>query len=130
MLTTAITLITGALALYTAGVWAERRKGTITWTHAGLFAAGLFFDTSGTWVMSRIAAGGGPEATGAAGILTQVMAITGLAAIVLMAVHLVWAVVVLWRDRPAERLVFHRFSIAVWGVWLLPYFTGMASAML
>lgn len=38
--------------------------------------------------------------------------------------------VVLLRDREAERLSFHRFSVAVWGLWLLPYVTGALGAAL
>lgn len=50
-------------------------------------------------------------------------------AIVLTAVHLVWAVVVVLRDRPSEKAGFHRFSIVVWSIWLIPHFTGAIGAM-
>lgn len=55
MLATAIILITAALGLYSAGVWAERRAGRLSWGHAGLFGAGLAFDASGTFLMTRLA---------------------------------------------------------------------------
>jgi uncharacterized repeat protein (TIGR03987 family) len=57
------------------------------------------------------------------------MAVTGTLAILLMAVHLAWAVVVLVRNRPQEKAVFHRFSIVVWAIWLLPYIAGAVGAM-
>ena len=129
MLSSAIVLITLALLLYTVGVWAERRHGTLTWAHAAFFALGLTFDVSGTWIMSRIAAAGGLNTSGAAGVLNQIMAITGTAALVIMAVHLLWAVVVLVRNRPHEREVFHSFSVGVWAFWLIPYVTGMIGSM-
>ena len=46
-----------------------------------------------------------------------------------MAVHLMWAVVVLVRNREREKLTFHTFSLAVWVVWLASYIIGAASAM-
>ncbi len=130
MLIPAIVLIAGALVAYTAGVWSERRSGTLHWWHAGLFGLGLTLDASGTWVMSRIADAGGLATDGTAGVLNQIMAVTGALALALMALHLLWAVVVLVRDRAAEKRTFHRFSLAVWGLWLLPYVTGMLGSML
>ena len=38
-------------------------------------------------------------------------------------------VVVLIRNREHEKQTFHRFSIAVWVLWLIPYIIGAASAM-
>jgi uncharacterized repeat protein (TIGR03987 family) len=57
------------------------------------------------------------------------MAVSGTIAIALMAIHLSWAVVVLIRNREQEKQTFHRFSIAVWILWLIPYVIGAASAM-
>jgi len=37
---------------------------------------------------------------------------------------------VLIRDREAERLTFHRFSLAVWALWLIPYITGALGSAL
>lgn len=131
MLIAAIVLISLALLAYTAGVWAERLSGGLRRFHALLFGAGLAFDASGTWLMSLIAQRGTHEATTAAGgVLIDVMALTGLIALVLMAVHFAWALVVLVRDRPHELATFHRLSVFVWAVWLVPYFTGMVGAML
>lgn len=125
VLITAIVLITAALIFYSTGVWSERRAGRLRWGHVGLFAAGLAFDAAGTTLMAMIAAGSDRSRTGgAAGVLNGVMAFTGAAALALMAVHLVWAVVVLVRNRESERLAFHRFSLGVWGLWLLPYVAG------
>lgn len=130
MMIAAIVLITAALVLYTAGVWAERRSGVLRPAHVALFAAGLACDASGTFLMSRIAQAGTYETSGAASVLTTLMAVTGGLALVLMAVHLGWAIAVLWRGSPAARGTFHTFSVGVWALWLVPYFTGMASAMI
>lgn len=128
MLVPAIVIITAALVFYSVGVWAERIQRTLEWWHAGMFALGLACDATGTLLMTRIAAD--QQAAGieqsAAGAL---MAWTGTLAIALMAVHLVWAVVVLVRGRENEKRVFHRFSLVVWAIWLVPYVAGAMSAM-
>jgi len=131
MLMAAIALISSALVLYTSGVWGEHRAGTLKPRHAVLFGAGLLADVSGTFTMSRIAtAGTMPPADATAAVLTSVMAVTGAAALALMAIHLAWAIVVLVRNKPSERAVFHRFSLVVWAIWLVPYVTGMVGSML
>ena len=130
MLAIAIILISLALAFYTIGVWAERRQGTLRWWHVAAFGAGLVADISGTAAMNALANGGAPSGVDANSVLTQTMAVTGLIALILMALHLGWAIVTMIRNRPAEKHAFHRFSIAVWAIWLVPYFTGMAAAML
>lgn len=126
MLIAAIVLITLALIFYTAGVWTEHRAGTLRPGHVALFVTGLVFDTAGTTVMSIIARSGTVPDTA----LNQVMEVTGLLALILMAVHAVWAVVTLIRRRPRELAVFHRFSLVVWAIWLVPYITGMLGSML
>lgn len=129
MLIFAIVLISAALALYTAGVWGERRSGTLLVRHVVLFASGFICDASGTAFMTRIAETGTYAADGIASVLTTLMSITGGLALGLMGIHLAWAIVVMIKGSPAARRVFHRFSIVVWAIWLVPYFTGMASAM-
>lgn len=131
MLVSAIVLITSALFLYTAGVWSERRAGRLRWGQVALFGAGLVFDATGTALMSLISAGSGStRPAGVAGDLNAVMAVTGTVALALMAVHVAWAVAVLIRNRETERLAFHRLSVAVWGLWLLPYITGALGSAL
>ena len=57
-------------------------------------------------------------------------AITGALAIVLMLSHAIWAGVVLRGNREKALLSFHKFSTTVWLIWLVPFITGMAGAML
>ncbi len=128
MLIAAIVIITLALVFYSIGVWAERIQRTLRWWHAAFFALGLAADSTGTFLMSQIA--GDRRAAGVvAGPLDTLMSWTGLAAIILMAIHLLWAVIVLIRNREHEKAVFHRFSIVVWAIWLIPYIAGAAAAM-
>lgn len=122
MLTVAIIAMTTALISYTIGVWGEKRAGTIKPFHLAAFWFGLICDTTGTEMMRRIAeAGGTPGGVG-------LHAILGGLALVLMGVHAVWATVTYLRQNPATLHTFHRFSIGVWSLWLLPYVGGLVLA--
>lgn len=123
----AILAITAALILYSIGVWAERIQRTLRPWHVVMFLAGLACDTTGTVLMGRISSSG---ASTQAGPLTSLMMVTGAIALILMLVHALWAIVTLVRNRPAELATFHRFSIIVWAIWLVPYIAGALGGML
>jgi len=128
MLIPAIVLITAALVFYTIGVWSEHRQRVLKWWHTAFFALGLACDASGTYFMSQLSGSGTAESTGLASVLTTIMVITGALALVLMALHLIWAVIVLLRKRDAELKRFHKLSLIVWAIWLVPYFAGAIGA--
>lgn len=123
MLPVAIVTITLALVWYTVGAWAERIQGKLKVWHAICFGVGLACDATGTFLMTQIA-DERRAADVAAGPLNTLMAYSGGIALALMAIHLVWAIVVLARQRPNELMAFHRFSIIVWALWLVPYVAG------
>ena len=128
MLLPAVVTITLALVFYSVGVWGEHLQKILKWWHIVFFALGLTADAAGTLMMSSIA--GQRRAQGVpATWLDTVMAWTGVLAILLMAVHLAWAIVVRIRNRQDELQSFHRFSLAVWAIWLVPYTVGAVSAM-
>ena len=108
-----------ALVFYSIGVWSERLAGGLKGWHLFFFWGGLAFDTTGTGMMFEMAGGIG----------TDIHSITGLAAIILMVIHAVWATVVLLRKDEAAITSFHRFSVMVWAIWLVPYFTGFFVSM-
>jgi len=128
MLAAAIVIITLALVFYSVGVWAERVQKTLHWWHVGFFALGLAADTTGTYLMTLIADDRRADGGGTSW-LNAFMGVSGTIAILLMAVHLVWAIAVLVRGRDNEKHCFHRFSILVWGIWLVPYIAGAVGAM-
>ena len=112
-------LITLALVLYTIGVWSERLAGRLKGWHLIFFWGGLIFDTVGTGMMMEMA-----------GRLTaDLHGVTGLLAIVLMLIHAIWATIVLLRKNERAILNFHKFSLVVWLIWLLPYFSGFFLSM-
>jgi uncharacterized repeat protein (TIGR03987 family) len=60
---------------------------------------------------------------------SMVHGITGGLAIVLMLFHAVWATMVLSKNDVSKQENFHKFSIVVWLIWLVPYILGMAMGM-
>ena len=111
------TLITLALAFYSLGVWSERVARYLKSWHVGAFWLGFLFDTSGTWAMHRMAEGPFD--------LRESHTLTGQIALWLMLAHAVWATVVTRKGSNEARKGFHRYSLFVWAVWLVPYFGGM-----
>ena len=51
--------------------------------------------------------------------------LTGMLAIVLMLIHAVWATVVLLKRDENLITGFHKFSVSVWVIWLIPYLSPM-----
>jgi len=112
-------VITSALILYSIGVWSERIMGRLKPWHLGFFVLGLIFDTWGTGMMFEFVGG----------MMFDVHGITGLIAILLMLIHAVWALVVLIRRDEKTIQNFHKFSVIVWAIWLIPYFSPMFFSM-
>ena len=112
-------LITLALVFYSIGVWSERIAGRLKGWHLIFFWGGLTFDTIGTGMMMDMAGR----------ITLDIHGVTGVLAILLMVVHAVWASVVLVRKDEKAIVNFHKFSVVVWAIWLIPYFTGFFVSM-
>jgi len=110
-----------AFVFYTTGVWSERIQRDLRGWHVALFWLGLACDGYATSLMERLVAAGQR-----AGLIHGV---TGFGAFGLMAIHAVWATWVLFRGSRDAREGFHRYSIIVWAVWLVPYLGGMIAGM-
>lgn len=121
MLMYAVIAINLALVFYTIGVWSEKISGVLKGWHLIMFGAGLVFDTIGTTLMSRIAK---------VHFQLNFHGITGLLAIILMLIHAVWATMVLYSDKDEAKRKFHKFSIAVWLIWLIPFMSGAIFGMM
>lgn len=117
----AVITISLALVFYTIGVWSEKWQGSLKRWHLIMFWAGFLFDTVGTTLMGRLAD---------ASLSVNFHSMTGLIAIALMAAHAVWATHTLFRGSDFRKRNFHRFSILVWALWLIPYISGMVAGML
>ncbi len=121
-----IVAITLALILYTIGVWAEHKARILKWWHFAFFVIGFTCDSVGTAAMSMMADRG--DETSNSPILS-VHGVTGALAIILMLIHVVWAFIVLIKGDRESKEHFHRLSLVVWVIWLIPYFIGMFMGM-
>lgn len=119
MLFSAIVVMSLALLFYSLGVWGEKLSGGLKPWNLSMFWIGLIMDSTGTAMMSSMS---GP-------IELNLHSVTGALAILLMIFHALWATIVLVKKN--EKLIrdFHKFSIVVWIIWLIPYFTGVAVNM-
>ncbi|WP_419749546.1 HsmA family protein [Terrisporobacter petrolearius] len=122
----AIVAITLALIFYTIGVFSERKSKNLKKNHVIIFWLGLICDTTGTLTMSKIAKSGA-NTMSAMGLTLH--GVTGFLAIVLMLFHAIWATWVLYKNEEKKKETFHKFSIVIWLIWLIPYFIGMVLGM-
>jgi uncharacterized repeat protein (TIGR03987 family) len=114
-----VIIINLALLFYSIGVWAERLQGRLKIWHTVFFWLGLVCDTWGTGMMFEYVGG----------MTFDVHGISGLLAIIMMFVHALWATFVLVKKDENMILKFHKFSIFVWLVWLIPYLSPMIFQM-
>jgi uncharacterized repeat protein (TIGR03987 family) len=112
-------IITLALIFYSIGVWSERIQGRLKYWHLAFFVLGLVCDSWGTGMMFDFAGG----------LTFDLHGISGLIAIILMFIHAVWAAIVLIRKNENAIQNFHKFSVLVWVIWLIPYFSPMIFGM-
>jgi len=120
MLPIAVVVITLALVFYTAAVFWEKKTGILRGRHLLLFWLGLACDMTGTTLMGKIA--GDSFSLG-------FHSITGALAILLMLGHALWATIVHAQKAEAPKLAFHKYSIIVWAIWLVPYLSGVVVGM-
>jgi uncharacterized repeat protein (TIGR03987 family) len=115
LLPIAIFSMISALVMYTSGVWGEKLAGILKNRHLIFFWIGFVFDMVGTTIMAQMAGG----------FTSNLHGITGAVAIVLMLIHVVWATLALGFRQERVLRNFHRYSLAVWGIWLIPFVSGM-----
>ena len=120
MLLYAIVTITLALIFYTIGVWSEKIQGELKKWHLLMFYVGLIFDFLGTTLMGTLVKDG---------FKLNFHGITGMLAIILMLIHALWATFVLIKNNDDAIANFHKFSIIVWVIWLIPFISGAVFGM-
>jgi uncharacterized repeat protein (TIGR03987 family) len=118
-LTIPFIVINLALIFYTIGVWAERLTGRLKIWHTVFFWLGIICDTWGTSLMFKMVGG----------LTYDIHGLSGMLAIILMFIHAVWATVVLVKKDEKMITTFHKFSLTVWFIWLIPYFSPMVLRM-
>ena len=113
--------ITLALLFYSVGVWSERFSKYLKPWHVVTFWIGFTFDVCGTLAMHYIS--DNPFD------LTNMHTLTGQIALWLMLAHATWATSVVRKNKTTLRQNFHRYSLIVWLIWLIPYIGGMILGM-
>jgi len=116
------TLITLALVFYSLGVWSEKIAHYLKPWHVIAFWIGFAFDVSGTLAMHHISE--------KPFNIMDPHTLTGQIAIWLMLFHAAWATRVIYKNDEKLKNNFHRFSLFVWLVWLVPYLGGMYLGMI
>jgi uncharacterized repeat protein (TIGR03987 family) len=115
-------LISMALLFYSLGVWAERIARYLKTWHLFAFWTGFAFDVSGTLAMGKL--------SDKPFNIFDIHTLTGQIAIWLMLCHAIWASYVVSKKQEKLRLKFHRYSLFVWFICLIPYFGGMMMGMM
>ncbi len=119
-LTVPFIVINLALIFYSIGVWSERFSGRLKAWHTAFFWLGIICDTWGTGLMFEMVGG----------LTFDIHGLSGVLAIVLMFIHAIWATIVLVRKDEKMIANFHKFSVAVWLIWLIPYLSPMVLRMI
>ena len=111
--------ITLALVFYAVGVFFGAPCGISEEESRNTVLVWLDYRITGTTIMTNIA-----QTSGATGF--GVHAISGLAAIILMLIHAVWATATFLRRNERAEKTFHTFSTLVWLLWLVPLYHRIA----
>ncbi len=124
----AIGFINAAFILYTVGVWSEKIQGKLTAGHLFIFWLGIICDTLGTMAMGEMAKQNiNGKIQNWVDYLPAHMdfhSLSGSFALALMFMHACWATYVIFNKKTSLIKNFHKYSVAVWLLWLVPFITG------
>jgi len=113
----AILCMISALSLYSTAIWAERLSHKLSRWMIVVFIAAFTCDLMGTSLMTLMTHHAGHHHI-------SVHLMCGLTALVIMCLHLLWALFTIWKKGRAEKL-FHSFSLYAWVIWLAAFITGI-----
>lgn len=109
-----VKFILTALMLYSTAIWAEKIKKNLKIWMVIVFAAGFTSDLIGTTMMMFKFDF----------VRMNLHAFCGIAALVIMGLHLLWAIAAKM-CRGKYEVLFHRFSLGAWAIWLVAFITGI-----
>jgi uncharacterized repeat protein (TIGR03987 family) len=119
MINFAIVTISLALLFYTIGVWAEKLSARLKSWHLIFFWAGFVSDTTGTVTMGLLSNR----------FVFDIHGVSGQIALILMLLHAIWATIVIVKNNEKLIINFHKLSLFVWLIWLIPYISGLIMHM-
>lgn len=106
--------IIAAGIFYTTAIWAERLAKKLMRWMVLLLGTGFLCDLIGTNAM-RLAT---------KAHMLNFHTVGGYSALVIMGLHLVWAIFAIYEYKKAQEL-FRRFSLYAWVLWLAAFLTGV-----
>lgn len=106
-----------ALGLYTLAIWAERITHQLRAWMILVFSLAFACDITGTSLMSLMASQNASHEA-------NMHMVCGISALLIMCLHLLWALFTIWKKGRAAKL-FHSFSLYAWMIWLLAFITGI-----
>ncbi len=109
-----VILFTVALVFYSISVWAGWFSKRLKLWHIYVFLIGLFTDFLAT-LLTYLAIGG---------IVITLHSVLGFISIILMFIHVVWAVIIFRAGNENLITNFHKISLFVWGIWMISYISG------
>ncbi len=110
----AVILICLALVLYTTAIWSERSKKILKPWMLGTFILAFICDLIGTSLMGLTH----PNAK------LNIHSCFGILALLIMFIHLLWAMDALARKGHCQTL-FSKYSVYAWLTWLVAFLSGM-----
>lgn len=109
-----IIMILLALVLYTIAIWSEKFMNDLLPWMISVFSIGFVCDLLGTSVMFFRSSQHN----------INFHTICGYLALLIMGLHLAWAITALKKQGKAVKL-FSRFSVYAWCIWLVAFVTGI-----
>jgi uncharacterized repeat protein (TIGR03987 family) len=123
-----IIFINSAFVFYTIGVWSEKIQGELKRVHLILFWFGIICDVLGTRAMGELSKthveGVNQAISQYVQIPSNFHSLTGIVALSLMLLHACWATIIIVNKKDIWKRKFHRYSLVVWILWLIPFISG------
>lgn len=108
-----------ALVLYSLAIWSHKFEGKLRPWMVWVFGAGLLADIAGTVLLC---------VTAAEKWQFNLHAVSGFAALAIMALHFSWALFAIVSGGKFESY-FNRFSVYAWCLWMVAFTSGMPGAI-
>lgn len=109
------TFFVAALLFYSFSIWSHKITGKLSSWIMLIFGTGLAADILGTVLLCAVSANGWKF---------TVHTISGLLALLIMAIHFTWALCAVKIGGNFESY-FNRFSVSAWILWLIAFFSGV-----
>jgi len=104
-----------ALIFYSVGIWNDYYHKELKKWHLTMFGFGVITDSLGTFLMYLHVGH----------LIFTAHSISGFLGLFLMIFHFCWAILAIRNNDVKLLNNFHRFSIVVWGFWMISYISGL-----